>query len=222
MEQRPLRLGDIVDDYCPRERRITNHAVVAVVDQTIRQTRCATCDAEHDYKEGREPKRRKKESSALYDQVLADVTGTRVSPRVVPPADDPADAPAMAAAPNASSAQDPSPESPDAAEAPADADGPTEVWTTHRPLIRATLPRTADNPPLPRSIPEFTMHQRQNARFGFRQGGAWAGNENGQSRGGQGGGFGNGHPRGNGHGGGGQGQGGRPGRHRGGRPKRAR
>ena len=32
MEQRRLRLGDILDDYCPRERRITNHAVVAMID----------------------------------------------------------------------------------------------------------------------------------------------------------------------------------------------
>src|SRR5262245_61791875 len=30
MEQRPLRLGDNVDDYCPRERRVTNHAIVAI------------------------------------------------------------------------------------------------------------------------------------------------------------------------------------------------
>ena len=29
MEQRRLRLGDILDDYCPRERRVTNHAIVA-------------------------------------------------------------------------------------------------------------------------------------------------------------------------------------------------
>ena len=87
MEQRPLRLGDIVDDYCPRERRITNHAVVALVDQTIRQTRCGTCDAEHEYKGAREPKRRKKDGSALYDQVLADVTSGAPQPRVVPPVD---------------------------------------------------------------------------------------------------------------------------------------
>ena len=33
MEQRPLRLGDIVDDYCPRERRVTNHAIVALVGE---------------------------------------------------------------------------------------------------------------------------------------------------------------------------------------------
>ncbi len=31
MQQRQLRLGDILDDYCPRERRVTNHAVVAMV-----------------------------------------------------------------------------------------------------------------------------------------------------------------------------------------------
>ena len=60
MEQRPLRLGDIVDDYCPRERRLTNHAIVALVEDGIRQTRCTTCDAEHVYKNGREPRLRKK------------------------------------------------------------------------------------------------------------------------------------------------------------------
>ena len=29
--QRQLRLGDILDDYCPRERRVTNHAIVAMI-----------------------------------------------------------------------------------------------------------------------------------------------------------------------------------------------
>src|SRR6187397_1388683 len=58
MEQRTLRLGDTVDDYCPRERRITNHVVVAIVVDAIRQTRCTTCDAEHPYKDAREPRRR--------------------------------------------------------------------------------------------------------------------------------------------------------------------
>ncbi len=37
MEQRRLRLGDILDDYCPRERRLTNHAVVAMIEEE-RQT----------------------------------------------------------------------------------------------------------------------------------------------------------------------------------------
>ncbi len=47
MEQRRLRLGDILDDYCPRERRVTNHAVVAMIEDKVQQTRCTTCDAEH-------------------------------------------------------------------------------------------------------------------------------------------------------------------------------
>ena len=72
MEQRPLRLGDILDDYCPRERRVTNHAVVAMVGDTVKQTRCSTCDSEHAYKGGQAPRRRKKETpSALYKEVLA-------------------------------------------------------------------------------------------------------------------------------------------------------
>ena len=72
MEQRRLRLGDILDDYCPRERRVTNHAVVAMVEEDVKQTRCTTCDAEHAYKGGKEPRRRKKDAaSGLYKEVLA-------------------------------------------------------------------------------------------------------------------------------------------------------
>ena len=55
MEQRRLRLGDILDDYCPRERRVTNHAVVAMIEEDVKQTRCTTCDAEHAYKGARVP-----------------------------------------------------------------------------------------------------------------------------------------------------------------------
>ena len=87
MEQRRLRLGDILDDYCPRERRVTNHAVVAMIEEDVKQTRCTTCDAEHPYKGARVPKRRKKETpAALYNEVLAGM-----------PELEGADAPALAA-----------------------------------------------------------------------------------------------------------------------------
>ena len=69
MEQRPLRLGDIVDDYCPRERRITNHAIVALVGEAIRQTRCTTCDADHVYKGGQSCRAGRNPTRALDDQV---------------------------------------------------------------------------------------------------------------------------------------------------------
>src|SRR5579864_5053062 len=73
--QRQLRLGGILDDYCPRERRVTNHAVVAMIEEDVKQTRCTTCDAEHVYKGGKAPRRKKSESSgALYKQVLKGIT----------------------------------------------------------------------------------------------------------------------------------------------------
>ena len=65
MQQRRVRLGDVLDDYCPRERRITNHAVVAMIEDEVKQTRCATCDAEHEYKEARVPAARRKKGGAL-------------------------------------------------------------------------------------------------------------------------------------------------------------
>ena len=72
MQQRQLRLGDILDDYCPRERRVTNHAVVAMIGDDVKQTRCTTCDADHEYKHAKVPRQRRKADSpaALYAQVL--------------------------------------------------------------------------------------------------------------------------------------------------------
>src|SRR5260221_10739450 len=60
MEQRQLRLGDTLDDYCPRERRLTNHVVVAMIGADVKQTRCSTCEAEHEYKQAKLPRLRRK------------------------------------------------------------------------------------------------------------------------------------------------------------------
>src|SRR4029453_12144517 len=81
MEQRPLRLGDILDDYCPRERRVTNHAVVAMIEEGVKQTRCTTCDTEHVYKGGKAPRRKKSDTpGALYKEVLAGITDQDAPP----------------------------------------------------------------------------------------------------------------------------------------------
>jgi hypothetical protein len=228
MEQRPLRLGDLVDDYCPRERRITNHAIVAIVDDAIRQTRCTTCDAEHVYKQAKVPRRRRPEAT-VYEQVLSDVSGGQAPPLRPRVADGPRD---DAAGPGASASENVSDEEPRAAAATdggaADPDDAVEqsrtheTWSGHRPLIRATLPRTEGEPPPPRPIPEFTMHQRQtHGSRAFRHGQGWSGAGAHQDRNGnrpdareRGG---HGHPQGHGHGGPrphGKG-GGRHGRHRG-------
>ena len=68
MQQRRPRLGDVLDDYCPRERRVTNHVVVAMIEDEVKQTRCSTCDADHEYKQARVPSpRRPKSVAALHD-----------------------------------------------------------------------------------------------------------------------------------------------------------
>ena len=59
MQQRRPRLGDVLDDYCPRERRVTNHVVVAMIEDEVKQTRCSTCDADHEYKQARVPSPRR-------------------------------------------------------------------------------------------------------------------------------------------------------------------
>lgn len=238
MEQRPLRLGDIVDDYCPRERRITNHVIVALVGNTIRQTRCTTCDADHVYKEAKVPRRKKPETpAALVDQVLADAGPTQLVPTKTQSGDglpvplaaaaNPPDDPAVS-----DENRDDQPGQDGATETVADdtpAEGRSEeVWSAHRPLIRATLPRTEGEPPAPRPIPEFTMHQRRTRGGpGFRQN--WQGNGgNGFSRNGfrpggnrsaQGHGQGQGHGNGPGHG---RHEGGRSGRRHGSKNKRSR
>jgi hypothetical protein len=159
VEQRRLRVGDTVDDYCPRERRVTNHAIVAMIEDEIRQTRCTTCDAEHPFKGGSAPRRRRKGApDALYNEVLSgmsDQQDTRVSttPPTVP-TDIPPDVPALPAA-DASAGDVP----------------PRDEGPVRRPLIRATLPRP-DGLPKERPLPEFTI--RQPGQRGYRDQGRGA------------------------------------------------
>lgn len=153
MDPRRLKVGDIVDDYCPRERRLTDHAIVAMIDETIRQTRCTACDNEHPYKEARTPRpRRKSTPAALYQEVLSNVTDGAASVPQPPVAPEPPAAVAEAA--------DGTVDVPVIEEQP---DGslpePADEGPVHRPLIRATLPRPQGDVPASRPIPEFTIRQ---------------------------------------------------------------
>jgi hypothetical protein len=195
MEQRSLRLGDIVDDYCPRERRLTNHVVVALVGETIKQTRCSTCDAEHVYKGARVPTRKKKnDSPEVETAVLASVNGTQLVARIErvdpPPSATPQSptgesnpqTPATAASAGTAAETPGGPSSPESHEPVRDQ--LPGGWVGHRTLIRATLPRTDNDPPPPRPIPEFTMHQRQpRGGQGFRGGQGWGDRGRGGPRG---------------------------------------
>jgi len=214
MQQRQPRLGDILDDYCPRERRLTNHVVVAMVGDAVKQTRCTTCDADHEYKHATLPRQRKKpEQSALYSQVLAGIAPKRIvhpapSPTeadVEPVSAEPAFVPPPAAPPVRNAASDF-----DALFAlPDDVDGnqppPIEEGPAHRRLIRAQLPKHEGQVATARQAPDFTIRQpnpgrpKRFVRPG-RAASPFAGNRSG----------GNGNSNGNTRGGGGQRQGGRP------------
>jgi hypothetical protein len=160
MEQRRLRLGDILDDYCPRERRVTNHAVVAMIEEDVRQTRCTTCDTEHAYKGAKVPRKRKKDGpSALYKEVLAGLTDG--APPIAIEAAAPVDEPAPVAEPVQEVHEEPAPEPEIAAAPEPEPDAHTaalEDGPVHRRLIRAQLPRIEGQKDV-RAIPDFTIRQ---------------------------------------------------------------
>jgi hypothetical protein len=175
MQQRQLRLGDILDDYCPRERRVTNHVIVAMIDDDVKQVRCTTCDADHDFKHAKVPRQRRKTETpaALYAQVLASGPKrvTHEGPAVGTLSTD-GDAATTEAAESTESvleavtaAAEPGRlEDSHAADADVDADDPDEdrveeEGPVHRPLIRASLPKIDGAPPPTRQIPEFTIRQ---------------------------------------------------------------
>jgi len=191
MQQRRLRLGDILDDYCPRERRITNHAVVAMIDDTVKQTRCTTCDADHEYKQARVPPPRRKKD-ALAPGVPTDMPDHSQEEALdeAPFAEDvPGDAEAAPIdAQDADSIdQTVSEESADADEGEdAEERGPEDDGPVHRRLIRATLPRPEGQSP-ERKVPDFTIRQpggRGGGREfdGNRAGGGGGGQRHGRGR----------------------------------------
>jgi hypothetical protein len=170
MQQRQLRLGDILDDYCPRERRVTNHAVVAMVGPDVKQTRCTTCDAEHEYKHARVPRQRKKavNPAALYAQVAAGkpkppalhepspVSHEETEAVQIPDSPEPEPAPETFASTNETLQEDQATGQEDGDDT---RENERDEGPVHRPLIRASLPRPEGQAPASRPVPEFTIRQ---------------------------------------------------------------
>ncbi len=84
------RLGDTIDDYCPRCRLLLNHAVASLVDGKVVKVVCHTCHTEHPYRNAELPPKKKPGSrAALFEQVLVK---TAAAPEAEPeaPAEEPA------------------------------------------------------------------------------------------------------------------------------------
>jgi len=187
MQQRQLRLGDILDDYCPRERRLTNHVVVAMIGLDVKQTRCSTCETEHEYKQAKLPRLRRKADGFAALAAQAPGGGPKRAEPAVPIAGRPAE---DAVAPTVLASEPPAGSSPllparfdkpddarpsDAADATEDPSAEEEddadrndEGPVHRPLIRASLPRVEGAPPPTRPATDFTIRQPAGRQNRFR------------------------------------------------------
>jgi hypothetical protein len=69
-----FRLGDIIDDHCIKCRRITNHAIVSLVNHEPAKVRCRTCYHDHDYRHEQAPPSKKDlKKQELFNEVLSSV-----------------------------------------------------------------------------------------------------------------------------------------------------
>ena len=71
---REARLGDVIDDFCVKCKRIMNHSVVSIVGTDPAKVRCRTCYNDHDYRhEQAPPPKVDSRKAALFNEVLAKV-----------------------------------------------------------------------------------------------------------------------------------------------------
>ncbi|MDP9268048.1 MAG: hypothetical protein M3P27_06935 [Acidobacteriota bacterium] len=78
-----MRVGDYIDAYCSRCKRVMDHTVVAmesapgagVVASDVSRVRCRTCDYEHTFRKGQAGKKELTKEEA-FNKVLASVMGT--------------------------------------------------------------------------------------------------------------------------------------------------
>ena len=74
---RDVRLGDDIDDFCIRCKRVMNHAVVSIINAEPAKVRCRTCHSDHDFRhEQPPPPKVDPRKQALFNEVLKKVDPT--------------------------------------------------------------------------------------------------------------------------------------------------
>ena len=77
---REPRLGDDIDDFCVRCKRIMNHAIVSVVNGEPAKVLCRTCHNDHDFRhEQAPPPKVDLRKQALFNEALK-----RIDPSAAP------------------------------------------------------------------------------------------------------------------------------------------
>jgi hypothetical protein len=91
---RASRLGDDIDDFCVKCKRIMNHAVVSLLNDGPAKVRCRTCHNDHDFRnEQAPPPKVDPRKAALFNQVLGNITAGAPAAEAIP-AESPANTPA--------------------------------------------------------------------------------------------------------------------------------
>ena len=84
-----VRLGDIIDDFCVKCKRIMNHAVVSMLNGEPAKVRCRTCHNDHDYRhEQPPPPKVDTRKQALFNEVLEKVSPGATAATVAVPESD--------------------------------------------------------------------------------------------------------------------------------------
>ncbi len=74
---REYRLGDTLDDYCIKCKRITNHNIVSLVEEQPVKVRCCSCYNDHEFRhEIAPPTKKELKKAALLEELLLGKGGT--------------------------------------------------------------------------------------------------------------------------------------------------
>jgi hypothetical protein len=69
------RLGDDLDDFCVKCKRLTNHSILSIVGGEPAKVRCRTCYHEQNFRKGEAPPSKKDQKKAeLFNTVLSSIT----------------------------------------------------------------------------------------------------------------------------------------------------
>jgi len=76
-----LRLGDDIDDFCIKCKRISNHLVVSLMNGAAAKVRCRSCYSEHDFRNEQAPPSKKELKKQALLAAEAQATEKAVGPQ---------------------------------------------------------------------------------------------------------------------------------------------
>lgn len=90
-----IRLGDDIDDFCIKCKRLSNHAIVALIEERPAKVRCLSCYSDHAFLAGIAPPKKetvKKPKPPAAEAPSPDAVALEASPTEPPPSNDPPEA----------------------------------------------------------------------------------------------------------------------------------